>query len=179
MAVTIGRGGDERKPKLVEIDSVFDVSTAFSVRMSIMTRDDLDQRLLALLQANARESTADLARRLGVARTTVLARIARLEREKVIVGYTARLALDEADAGVSAFVGITVEPRAGRDVVRHLERLPELRELCSVSGDVDYMARVRAESPARLDAVLDRIGEIPGVTRTSTSVVLALRVDRR
>ncbi|CAN5215992.1 hypothetical protein BH09PSE6_BH09PSE6_16930 [soil metagenome] len=54
--------------------------------------DPLDRSLVTLLQANARESATALARKLGVARTTVVARIARLERERVIVGYTVRLA---------------------------------------------------------------------------------------
>ena len=141
-------------------------------------RDDLDRRLIGLLQANARDSTANLARKLGVARTTVLARLARLEREGVIVGYSARVAHDEGDAGVRAFVGISVEPKTSRDVVRQLSRLPELKQLASVSGEHDYMAVLRAESNARLDAVLDQIGEMKGVLRTHTSVVLALRVDR-
>ena len=56
-----------------------------------MTKDQLDRDLITLLQANARESTANLARKLGIARTTVVARLARLERDGVIVGYTARL----------------------------------------------------------------------------------------
>jgi DNA-binding Lrp family transcriptional regulator len=63
-------------------------------------------------------------------------------------------------------------------VTRRLARLPELRQLCSVSGEVDYIALLRAESTARLDALLDEIGEIDGVLRTTSSVVLALRVDR-
>jgi len=65
-----------------------------------MELDTLDRRLLAALQVNARESTAALARRLGVARTTVLARLARLEQRGVITGYTVRLAADENDRSV-------------------------------------------------------------------------------
>lgn len=143
-----------------------------------MTLDDLDRRLLALLQANARESTAQLARRLGVARTTVLARLARLEREHVITGYTVRLAADEEDRSVQAFVGIVTDPKQGREVTRALASLPELRQLSSVSGEFDYIALLRAETTARLDALLDEIGAIPGVARTTSSVVLARRVDR-
>lgn len=143
-----------------------------------MARDDLDRQLIALLQANARDSTANLARKLGVARTTVLARIARLERERVIVGYSARLGQDEGDRGVQAYVGITVEPKSARDVMLRLARLPELKQLCSVSGEFDCIALLRAESTSRLDALLDEIGETRGVTRTTTSVVLAVRVDR-
>jgi DNA-binding Lrp family transcriptional regulator len=143
-----------------------------------MTLDDLDRRLLALLQTNARESTAQLARRLGVARTTVLARLARLERERVIAGYTVRLAADEEDRSVQAYVGIVTDPKQGRDVTRALSQLPELRQLSSVSGEFDYIALLRADTTARLDDLLDRIGEIPGVARTTSSVVLARRVDR-
>ena len=143
-----------------------------------MTLDDLDRRLIALLQADARTSAADLARRLGVARTTVLARITRLERQGVIAGYTVRLAVDEAERGVEAYVGITTEPKSARDVTLRLAALPELRQLCSVSGEFDYLALLRAESPARLDALLDEIGAIDGVRKTTTAVVLGRRIDR-
>ena len=143
-----------------------------------VTKDQLDRQLVTLLQANARASTAELARQLGVARTTVVARLARLEASGVIVGYTARLGSDAADRGVQAFVGITVSPKAGREVVKRLTALPELRQLASVSGEFDYMALLRADSTMRLDALLDEIGDIDGVLKTTSSVVLALRVDR-
>jgi len=141
-------------------------------------KEQLDRQLITLLQANARASTAELARKLGIARTTVVARLARLESTGTIVGYTARLGTDSADRGVQAFVGITVQPKAGREVVQRLSQLPELRQLASVSGEFDYMALLRAESTMRLDALLDEIGEIEGVIKTTSSVVLALRVDR-
>jgi DNA-binding Lrp family transcriptional regulator len=141
-------------------------------------RDTLDRELITLLQANARESTANLARKLGVARTTVLARLARLEREGTIVGYTVRLGADAATRALQAYVGITTEPKKAKDVTRRLGRLPELRLLCSVSGEFDYIALLAADSTARLDALLDEIGEIDGVVKTTSSVVLALRVDR-
>ena len=146
--------------------------------MTTRNLDPLDRDLIALLQANARESTANLARRLGVARTTVLARLTRLERDGVIVGYTARLAQDVDAASVQAWVGITTQPKSAREVTQRLARLPELRQLCSVSGEFDYLALLRAASTARLDSLLDEIGAIDGVLKTTTSVVLALRVDR-
>jgi len=139
--------------------------------------DDTDRALIALLQAHARMSTADLARRLGVARTTVVARIAKLERDGVVTGYTARLAADSVD-GVQAYVGITVSPKAQRVVMQQLAALPELRQLSTVSGEFDFMALLRAASTARLDTLLDEIGEIDGVVKTTTSVVLAVRIDR-
>jgi DNA-binding Lrp family transcriptional regulator len=140
--------------------------------------DELDRQLLVLLQANARANMADLARKLGVARTTVLARLQRLERTGVVAGYTVRLGVDDTERGVEAVVGITTEPKSARDVTQRLATLPELRQLLSVSGEFDYIALLRAETPARLDTLLDEIGATAGVLKTTTSVVLARRIDR-
>jgi DNA-binding Lrp family transcriptional regulator len=143
-----------------------------------MILDELDRRLIAALQVDARQSTAALARRLGVARTTVLARLARLERERVILGYTLRLAADEDDRAVEAWVALVVDPKRAHRVTERLAAIPELRQLCSVSGEFDYLALLRAATTARLDALLDEIGALDGVVRTQSSVVLARRVDR-
>jgi DNA-binding Lrp family transcriptional regulator len=140
--------------------------------------DATDRALLALLQADARLSHAELARQLAVARTTVVARLARLERSGVIVGYTAVLADDPDERSVQAYVSLSVDPKAARTLVLRLAALPELRQLSSVSGEFDYLALLRAPSTARLDLLLDEIGEMPGVRRTQTSVVLARRIDR-
>ncbi len=108
----------------------------------------------------------------------MVARLARLERDGVVVGYTARLGQDEQRPGVIAHVGIAVEPKRSRDVVLRLQAIPELRQLYAVSGEADLIAVLRAASTARLDALLDEIGETDGVRKTTTSVVLAVRVDR-
>ena len=142
------------------------------------TLDDLDRALISLLQVNARDSTANLARKLGVARTTVLARLARLEQHQVIAGYTVRLAQDVEGRSIQAYVGITVQPRSGKDVARRLARMPEVQLLCTVSGEFNYVAWLRADTPERLDALLDEIGEVEGVIKTTTSIVLAKRIDR-
>jgi DNA-binding Lrp family transcriptional regulator len=141
--------------------------------------DQTDRHLLALLQANARESAANLARALGIARTTVVARIARLERIGVIAGYGVRLGRQMEDNSILAFCGLSVQPKASPAVVRALQRFPEVEELNSVSGPVDYMAVIRCDSHARLDKLLDEIGMLDGVNHTQTSIVLARKIDRR
>jgi DNA-binding Lrp family transcriptional regulator len=140
--------------------------------------DELDRSLVALLQENARESVASLARRLGVARTTVLARIERLERMQVIAGYGVRLGQDVLDASIQAWVGLIIAPKHGADVQRRLAKMPEVQLLCAVSGEYDYVAWLRADSPERLNDLLDLIGGLTGVERTTTSIVLARKVDR-
>ncbi len=141
--------------------------------------DQTDRHLLALLEANARESAANLSRALGIARTTVVARIARLERTGVIAGYGVRLGSRMEDNAILAFCGLSVQPKAAPGVVRALQRLPEVEELNSVSGPVDYMAVIRCDTHARLDKLLDEIGMLDGVNHTTTSIVLARKIDRR
>lgn len=141
-------------------------------------RDPLDRELLALLQANARESAAVLARQLGTARTTVLARLKRLERDGVIAGYTVRLAQEVINQGLQAFVGLTVQPKAGREVEARLSRMPEVRQLCAVSGEFDYVVLLHADSALRMNTLLDDIRNLDGVVKTTTSVALAWKIDR-
>lgn len=141
--------------------------------------DQTDRHLLSLLQANARESAANLARALGIARTTVVARIARLERAGVIAGYGVRLGQRMEDNAILAFCGLSVQPKSAPAIVRALQRLPEIEELNSVSGPVDYMAVIRCDTHARLDMLLDEIGMLDGVNHTTTSIVLARKIDRR
>ncbi|KXV14655.1 AsnC family transcriptional regulator [Caballeronia megalochromosomata] len=140
--------------------------------------DDIDRNLVALLQMNARESVANLARQLGVARTTVIARIARLEKNHVIAGYGVRLGQDVLDASIQAYVGIKLTPKYGRDLQKRFARMPEIQLLCAVSGEFDYVAWLRADSPDRLNDLLDEIGALEGVERTTTSIILARKIDR-
>ena len=140
--------------------------------------DELDRNLVALLQANARESVANLARQLGVARTTVIARIARLEKTNVIAGYSVRLGQDVLDASMHAYVGIIIAPKFGADVLKKLNRMPEVQLLCAVSGEFDHVAWLRADSPERLNDLLDQIGGLAGVERTATPDILSRKTHR-
>ena len=117
-----------------------------------------DAKLIALLRANAREPTASLARKLGLARSTVQERIARLEREGTIRGYTVRLS-DETEAGkLRAVVMISTDPKRADRVAIELRKMVEVRSLSAVAGTFDLIATVEAETPARIDVLLDRIG---------------------
>ena len=140
-----------------------------------MSKDDL---LLSLLSENARMPIAELARRLGLSRTTVQARIERLERAKVIDGYTVRRGSAAERALVKGHVLITVRPKAANATIADLAAMPEVRTLHSVSGAVDLIAIVSAPSVEVLDGVIDAIGTLPGVERTQTSVILATKVER-
>ena len=141
--------------------------------------DDTDRQLLSLLQANARESTATLARQLGLARTTVVSRIARLERDGVVAGYGVRMGTRMDSNTVRAWCSLSVLPQAGPQVLRTLGAMPEVEEVSAVSGSFDYLAFLRCPTHERLDALLDQIGQMDGVQRTQTSIVLSRKIDRR
>lgn len=137
-----------------------------------------DALLLNLLRANARESVSELARKLGVSRSTVQSRIARLEQQGVIGGYAVKIADRYAQSLVRAHVLVTALPKLSHQVVQALEKIPEVRTLHSVSGNFDMIVIVEAQSIRDLDALLDRIGALDGVERTMSSIILSTRIDR-
>lgn len=146
--------------------------------MTTIALDPTDTALLALLRENARTPTAELARRLQLSRTTVQSRIERLERRGVVTGYTVVVA-DEVEARlVRAHVLITLAPRRSAAIEQALRRIAEVRVLHSVSGPFDLIAIVAAASIGELDALIDRIGAIDGVERTTSAIVLSTRIDR-
>ena len=137
-----------------------------------------DQLLLSLLRDNARASTAQIARRLNLSRTTVQSRIERLEREGVISGYTVRVHDDYERGHIRAHIMITVLPRHAPAVVKALQALPQVRSLHSVSGPYDLVAIAAAPTVGEIDVLTDRIGGIDGVERTTTSIILSTKFER-
>lgn len=137
-----------------------------------------DQDLITLLREDARAPTAELARRLGVSRTTVQSRIERLEARGIICGYGVRLSPDYERGLVRAHVLLTVTPKLADRVVRELKALAQVRTLHSVSGSFDMIVVVESPSIGDLDALIDRIGAMEGVERTLSSIILSTRIDR-
>ncbi|MBS0333179.1 MAG: Lrp/AsnC family transcriptional regulator, partial [Proteobacteria bacterium] len=125
--------------------------------------DDLDEHLLARLRDNARAPVAELARALGLSRTTIQSRLQRLERSGVIAGYAVRLSEAREASMIHAFVMLTVEPKQASAVTAALRRLPGVRKLQSVSGPADMIATAEAANVAEMDALIDEIGALKGV----------------
>ena len=140
--------------------------------------DPTDVSLLALLRDDARAPTAELARKLGLSRTTVQSRMERLQRQRVIAGYTV-VVPDELEAElVRAHVLITLAPKRSGAIEVALRKIAEVRVLHSVSGPFDLIAVVAAASIGELDALIDRIGGLDGVERTTSAIVLSTRIQR-
>ncbi|HAI28197.1 MAG: AsnC family transcriptional regulator [Thalassospira sp.] len=140
--------------------------------------DEVDRQLIARLQENARIPTAALAREVGLSRSAVQERLERLEKAEVIKGYTVQLG-DVAKPVLLAEVMIQLEQKQSAGVVGALQKVPHCIRCLAVSGEYDLIAEVAANTPEELDGVLDRIGEMSGIKRTSSSIILSTKFDRR
>lgn len=143
-----------------------------------MPLDAIDQKLIAALRRNGRASTAELARLVGRSRTTVQARIERLERDGVIIGYTARLAPEREQGAVRAHVMVKVEPKKEAAVGAALRGIDEVRVLHTVAGVFDMIVVAAADTVGQIEGVIDRIGNLEGVERTTSSIILSTKLDR-
>lgn len=140
--------------------------------------DTLDRGLLAELATDARMPVATLARRLDVARSTVQARLERLERSGVIAGYTVKLGEAARQGRIRATVLLTIEPHAQAQVLARLRARPEVERIHTTSGRFDLLMLVAAHSTSALDDVLDVIGETTGVRASESLIHLSTKLDR-
>ena len=140
--------------------------------------DELDRGILAHLAQDARMSVAVLARRLKVARSTVQARLERLETSGAIAGYTLRLGDSAREQRIRATCLLNIEPRAQAAILTRLRGLPEVERIHTTSGRVDLLLQLAATSTSQLDDVLDQIGGLSGVKSSESLIHLSTKLDR-
>jgi Lrp/AsnC family leucine-responsive transcriptional regulator len=152
------------------------VTTAKKLRNESQPLDETDQALIAALSENARQSLADLARKVGLSGPSVAERLRRLEEAGPVNGYT--VDLDHRALGYSLTAIVRVRPLPGQLhlVERLLVESPEVIECDKVTGDDCYIARYVLRSIDELDPILDKIAQR---AQTSTSIVKATPVKRR
>jgi DNA-binding Lrp family transcriptional regulator len=141
--------------------------------------DRLDGQLIAALAATPRIGVLELARRLGVARGTVQARMDRLQGNGVITGFGPDLDLPELGYEVLAFTTLEIAQGRLRDVVAHLRDIPEVLEAHATSGAGDLHCRVVARTNADLQEVINRILEVQGIDRCTTVIALSDQIRLR
>ncbi|MBV6424727.1 MAG: Regulatory protein AsnC [Steroidobacteraceae bacterium] len=135
--------------------------------------DDVDRQLIALLRDNARTPVSALAKTLRVARGTVTNRLARLEADGVIVGYTLRLKPQVEEQHIRALMTVRVEGNRTEGVIRALRGDPAVSALHTTNGRWDIVAELRADSLEAFDRVLARIRLVEGISSTETSLLLS------
>ncbi|WP_199036017.1 Lrp/AsnC family transcriptional regulator [Glycomyces salinus] len=142
--------------------------------------DELDARLIALLDAEPRIGVLECSRRLGVARGTVQARLDKLVARGVVRSFGPQV--DPAALGypVMAFVTLELRQAVGHDAVaKRLALIPEVLEAHTVTGTGDLLCRIVARTNAELQGVIDRVLSSEGVLRAETVIALAEQIQHR
>lgn len=137
-----------------------------------------DEKLLAMLRTNARASVSDLARALDLSRSTVQSRMQKLEETGVIKGYSVEYGDAYLSSMVSAHVSIKVKQKLTTKTNIELKHIDAITELYAISGEYDLIAVVQAQSLEKLSHLLDDIGNLDGVERTTSSVILETKFKR-
>jgi DNA-binding Lrp family transcriptional regulator len=140
--------------------------------------DELDRNIIGLLGADARTSVATLARKIKVARSTIQARLERLETTGMIAGYTLKLGEAAKEGRLRASVLVTIEPRAQAGILIRLKAIPEVERVFTTSGRFDLLMQIAAPNTRALDEVLDQIGGLTGVRSSESLIHLSTRIDR-
>lgn len=132
--------------------------------------DDKDRQILDLLRADARLPLKTLAAKVGLARSTLRERLARLEGDGVIRGYHAEIA--EAASAVRVYLFVRLKTTPARAFIAMLRRMPEVRSCTSLTGDIDLLVELAAATTERVNALRDRISSHEAVADLTTSIVL-------
>ena len=137
--------------------------------------DETDSRLISALRHNARASLSDLSLHLGLSRTTVRARIEKLQARGEIVGFSVVLREDTLRDPVRGLMMIAIEGRGTEKIIRQLQGMSELRAVHSTNGRWDVIVEIGTDTLESFDAVLFRIRRLEGVTSSETSLLLSTR----
>jgi DNA-binding Lrp family transcriptional regulator len=146
--------------------------------MEHMKLTSQDEKLIGLLRQNGRLSVSEIARQLSVSRTAAQARLHKLERNGVIVGYEVKLSSDYFQNRVQALVMIKFPPGKRDKIEKALAKIQYLTTLYSISGIYDLAGVISAPSMDVLDATIDQIGCLEGIDETMSSIILSTKIDR-
>ena len=141
--------------------------------------DDLDARLLAELRAHPRLGLLEISRRLGVARGTVQARLAKLERRGVVTGFGPEVDPAELGHRLQAFVLLELTQGRLAEAVEALERTPEVLEVDAISGPQDLICRVAARDTEHLQEIVNSLLATDAIRRSTSYVVLSRPIRPR
>ena len=141
--------------------------------------DATDRAILELLQENCKQPLAAIGEQVGLSAPAVVERIHKLEEAGIIQGYAALVDARRLGLDVTAFIGVCTErPGAMGGVAAEAATLPEVLECHHVTGGHSLLMKVKTRNTESLEALIDRIRNLAGVTRTETMVVLSSHTER-
>lgn len=140
--------------------------------------DDLDRKIVRLLEVDARLTYAEIGTRVGLAGSSVHDRVRKLEKKGVIKGYRADVDLNSLGLPITAFVSLALRPPSPEDIPSKVAEFPLVESCYSVAGDNSYVLIVRAPTTRDLEELLDALrAKLEVVTRST--VVLSTQFENR
>lgn len=142
--------------------------------------NDVDARILAILQRDGRRPYAEVGAELGMSGPSAYERIKKLEARGVIQGYAAVVDPLVVGLGVTAFTWITQAPgTTTTDLTDDFRSIPEIEECHHMAGEADYLLKIRARDTRDLEQIVHRIQAVHHVFTTETDVVFSTAFERR
>jgi len=136
--------------------------------------DEIDIKILEILQKNGRTRRNDLAEAVGLSTPSVSERLRKLEETGIITGYYARVDPKKLGKDVTAFILVTVDSSKHYPAfIEHANATDEILECHAVTGKGTHLLKVTTENTASLEKLLSKIQAWAGVVGTLTSVVLS------
>jgi Lrp/AsnC family leucine-responsive transcriptional regulator len=140
--------------------------------------DDIDRRILEMLQADCKVALAKLGEQVGLSAPSIVERVKKLEQEGFIKGYHARLDARRLGLDVTAFISVWLaHAKAIKEFQQHLRELEEVIECHHVTGDPTLLLKVKTKNTQSLERLISAVRSLPGVERTETNVVLSTLVE--
>jgi Lrp/AsnC family leucine-responsive transcriptional regulator len=136
--------------------------------------NDIDSKILKILQTNSRTTNAEIARQINMAPSAVLERIRRLEKRKIIKKYTTELEPSEVGKGLLAFIEVKASgPIVDLKTAKEIAKIPEVQEVHAVAGEDCFFVKVRVKDTEELTKLLrTKIASIKSIAYTRTTIVL-------
>lgn len=136
--------------------------------------DEIDLKILDILQKNGRTRRNDLAESVGLSVPSVSERLRKLEETGVITGYYAKVDPKRLGKDVTAFIIVTVDSsKHFSSLIEHANTTDEILECHAVTGQGTHLLKVRTENTSTLEKLLSKVQAWPGVVGTLTSVILS------
>jgi Lrp/AsnC family leucine-responsive transcriptional regulator len=140
----------------------------------MFTLDEIDLKILKMLQENGRIKRNEIAQATGLSVPSVSERIKKLEDAGIIKGYTAILDSKKLGKDITAFVFVSID--SSKNYPLFIERVMDVDEILechSITGEGSHLLKVKTENTSTLEKLLARIQSWPGVTGTRTNIVLS------
>jgi len=140
----------------------------------INSLDDIDLKILHILQLDGRRRLADIAEQVDLSAPAVMERVKKLESGGIIRGYQALLDSKKIGKDITAFIGVSIGNQRDMDkFARQMMKYPDVLECHHVTGDESFILKVKSGNTGSLEKLLGEIRSVDGVTRTVTRVVLS------